>query len=57
MIQWINTNLGLLLNNSKNSEFLFQLFSQYYENCPIHDLKYNKTLFLKEFGVDFYTYF
>ena len=57
MIQWINTNLGLLLNNSKNSEFLFQLFSQYYENCPIHDLKYTKTLFLKEFGLDFDTYF
>lgn len=57
MIQWINTNLGLFLINSKNSEFLFQLFSQYYENCPIHDLKYTKTLFLKEFGVDFDTYF
>jgi len=57
MIQWLNTNLELFLINSKNSEFLFQLFSQYYENCPIHDLKYTKTLFLKEFGVAFDTYF
>ena len=57
MIQWLNTNLELFLINSRNSEFLFQLFSQYYENCPIHDLKYTKTLFLKEFGVAFDTYF
>jgi predicted unusual protein kinase regulating ubiquinone biosynthesis (AarF/ABC1/UbiB family) len=57
LIQWINTNLEIFLINSKNNEFLSQLFLQYYENCPVHDLKYTKGLFLKEFGVAFDTYF
>ena len=46
MIQWINTNLELFLINSNTNDFLIQLFTQYYENCPIHDLKYTKDLFL-----------
>ena len=57
MIQWINTNLELFLINSNTNDFLIQLFTQYYENCPIHDLKYTKDLFLKDFGVAFDTYF
>ena len=57
MIQWLNTNLELFLINSEKYEFLIQLFSQYYENCPIHDLKYTKKLFLKDFGIAFDTYF
>ena len=56
-IQWFNTNLEFVFNNSKNSEFISQLFTQYYEDCPIHKLKYTKDLFFKEFGVLFDDYF
>ena len=60
LIQWLNTNLELVIvnsNNSNNYAFLSKLFACYYENCPIHELKYTKDLFLKEFGVAFDDYF
>ncbi len=57
LIQWFNTNLELLFVNSHNYDFLSKLFTHYYEDCPIHQLKYTKDLFLKEFGVKFDDYF
>uniref|UniRef100_A0A6C0KRH6 ABC1 atypical kinase-like domain-containing protein n=1 Tax=viral metagenome TaxID=1070528 RepID=A0A6C0KRH6_9ZZZZ len=57
LIQWLNTNLELLLINSCNYDFLSKLFSRYYEDCPVHQIKYTKDLFLKEFGVEFDDYF
>jgi predicted unusual protein kinase regulating ubiquinone biosynthesis (AarF/ABC1/UbiB family) len=33
------------------------MFTRYYEDCPVHELKYTKDLFLKEFGVAFDDYF
>ena len=53
MIQWLNTNIEMMLINSKNTAFLSKLFSQFYEDCPIHKLKYTKDLFLEDFGVTF----
>jgi predicted unusual protein kinase regulating ubiquinone biosynthesis (AarF/ABC1/UbiB family) len=57
LIQWFNTNLELLFVKSHNYDFLSKLFTRYYEDCPIHQLKYTKDLFLKEFGVKFDDYF
>jgi predicted unusual protein kinase regulating ubiquinone biosynthesis (AarF/ABC1/UbiB family) len=57
LIQWLNTNLELLFVKSHNYDFLSKLFTRYYEDCPIHQLKYTKDLFLKEFGVKFDDYF
>jgi predicted unusual protein kinase regulating ubiquinone biosynthesis (AarF/ABC1/UbiB family) len=57
LIQWLNTNLDLLLTNSDANEFIVQLFSQYYENCPVHELKYTKNMFLNDFGIAFDDYF
>lgn len=57
LIQWLNTNLELVLINSYNYEFLSSLFGRYYEDCPIHDLKYTKKMYLKEFGIEFDDYF
>lgn len=53
LIQWLNTNIEMMLINSKNTAFLSKLFSQFYEDCPIHKLKYTKDLFLEDFGVTF----
>ena len=57
LIQWLNTNLELVFINSSNYDFLSKLFSRFYEDCPIHELKYTKDLFFKEFGVAFDDYF
>ena len=57
LIQWLNTNLELLDINSNNYDFISKLFACYYEDCPIHDLKYTKDLFLKEFDIAFDDYF
>ncbi len=57
LVQWINTNLELVVINSYNNEFISKLFSHYYEDCPIHELKYTKDLFFKEFGIAFDDYF
>ena len=57
LIQWLNTNLELVFINSSNYDFLSKLFGRFYEDCPIHELKYTKDLFFKEFGVAFDDYF
>ena len=57
LMQWLNTHLELVFINSSNYDFLSKLFSRFYEDCPIHELKYTKDLFLKEFGVAFDDYF
>ena len=57
LIQWLNTNLELLGVNSANYNFITKLFDCYYEDCPIHELKYTKDLFSKEFGIEFDDYF
>ena len=57
LIQWLNSNLEFVFNNSGKNEFICHLFAQYYENCPIHELKYTKALFFKEFGILFDDYF
>ena len=57
LIQWLNTNLELVFINSSNYDFLSKLFSSFYEDCSVHELKYTKDLFFKEFGVAFDDYF
>tara|TARA_X000000368_G_C23049556_1_gene720713 strand:- start:578 stop:1999 length:1422 start_codon:yes stop_codon:yes gene_type:complete len=50
-IQWINTNVELLDFNDNNT--IYDLFSNFYENCKIHDLNYTKQVFLNEFNTNF----
>jgi hypothetical protein len=56
LIQWINNQL-LFLKNNNNNKFISQIFSQYYENCYIHNLSYTKSVFYQEFGVKFDDFF
>jgi hypothetical protein len=49
LIQWINNQLFFLKNINDNNKFINQIFSQYYENCYIHNLNYTKSLFYTEF--------
>lgn len=56
LIQLYNSNIELI-NDTSNNEFMIQMFSQYYENCPIHELEYTKKLFFSEFGYSFDEYF
>ena len=48
LVQWIVNQL-YILNNTENS-YIFKLFSNFYENCSIHNLNYTKNLFFHEFG-------
>ena len=56
LIQLYNSNIELI-NDTSNNEFMIQMFSQYYENCPIHELEYTKKSFFNEFGHSFDEYF
>jgi len=49
-IQWINNHLQFLKNDNVKNDFIEKLFSNYYENCSIHALKYTKKMFFQEFG-------
>jgi predicted unusual protein kinase regulating ubiquinone biosynthesis (AarF/ABC1/UbiB family) len=57
LIQWINNQLFFLKNINDNNKFINQIFSQYYENCYIHNLNYTKSLFYTEFGIKFDDFF
>jgi len=52
LIQWINNQL-LFLKNNNNNKFISKVFSQYYENCYVHNIGYTKSLFYQEFGIIF----
>ena len=56
LIQWINNQL-LFLKNNTNNKFISQIFSQYYENCYVHNINYTKSVFYQEFGVKFDDFF
>ena len=53
LIQWINNQLLFLKNNNNNNKFINELFSQYYENCYVHNISYTKSVFYEEFGIKF----
>ena len=57
LIQWLHNNIQQMTIDISNNEFMLQLFLQYYENCPIHELEYTKNLFFNEFGCLFDDYF
>ena len=53
LIQWLNNHILFVKNDETKNTAITKLFSKYYENCNIHNLKYTKNLFLKEFGYSF----
>ena len=50
LIQWLNNHISFIKNDANKNTAIIKLFSKYYENCNIHNLKYTKNLFFKEFG-------
>jgi predicted unusual protein kinase regulating ubiquinone biosynthesis (AarF/ABC1/UbiB family) len=50
-IQWLTANLDML--EEKEMQYILQIFSNYYENCSRHSLKYTKKIFKQDFGYDF----
>ena len=50
-VQWIATNFNSL--SIYNDSYIIELFSQFYENCSIHNLNYTKKIFKQEFGYEF----
>ena len=53
LIQWLNNHITFIKNDENKNNAIIKLFSKYYENCSIHNLKYTKTLFFEEFGYVF----
>ena len=53
LIQWLNNHISFIKNDENKNNAIMKLFSKYYENCSIHNLKYTKTLFFEEFGYVF----
>ena len=53
LIQWLNNHISFIKNDENKNNAIIELFSKYYENCSIHNLKYTKTLFFEEFGYVF----
>ena len=53
LIQWLNNHILFVKNDETKNTAIIKLFSKYYEDCNIHNLKYTKNLFLKEFGYSF----
>ena len=50
LVQWLNNHITLIKNDENKNSAITKLFSKYYENCSIHNLKYSKNLFFEEFG-------
>ena len=50
LVQWLNNHILFIKNDETKNTAITKLFSKYYENCNIHDLKYTKNLFFEEFG-------
>ena len=50
LVQWLNNHITLIKNDENKNSTITKLFSKYYENCSIHNLKYSKNLFFEEFG-------
>jgi predicted unusual protein kinase regulating ubiquinone biosynthesis (AarF/ABC1/UbiB family) len=57
LIQWTSNQLLFIKNSPNNNKFLNQIFSRYYENCYIHSLNYTKSLFYKDFEIEFDDFF
>ena len=57
LIQWTSNQLLFIKNSPNNNKFLNQIFSRYYENCYIHSLNYTKSLFYKDFEIEFDNFF
>jgi hypothetical protein len=53
LIQWLNNHILFIKNDANKNSAIIKLFSKYYENCSIHNLKHTKNLFFKEFGYSF----
>lgn len=53
LIQWLNNHILFVKNDENKNTAITKLFSKYYENCNIHNLKYTKNLFFEEFGYMF----
>ena len=53
LIQWLNNHVSFIKNDANKNTAIIKLFSKYYENCTIHNLKYTKNLFFEEFGYVF----
>jgi serine/threonine-protein kinase RIO1 len=53
LIQWLNNHISFVKNDKKKNVAITKLFSKYYENCSIHNLKYTKNKFFEEFGYSF----
>jgi predicted unusual protein kinase regulating ubiquinone biosynthesis (AarF/ABC1/UbiB family) len=51
--QWINKIIKINSNTNNHSEFIFNLFHNFYEDCNIHSINYTKTIFKLETGYDF----
>ena len=49
LIQWLNNHISFIKNDETKNTTITKLFSKYYENCDIHDLKYTKNLFFEEY--------
>ena len=47
LIQWLNNHISFIKNDENKNNAIIELFSKYYENCSIHNLKYTKTLFFQ----------
>jgi hypothetical protein len=45
--------VSFIKNDANKNTAIIKLFSKYYENCSIHNLKYTKNLFFEEFGYVF----
>ena len=50
LVQWLNNHITLIKNDENKNSAITKLFSNYYENCSVHNLKYSKNLFFEEFG-------
>ena len=53
LIQWSISRLKLISNKKNLHKFLENL-ENYYDNCPIHDIKYTEELFKKDFNENIY---
>lgn len=53
LIQWLNNHVSFIKNDANKNNAIIKLFSKYYENCTVHNLKYSKNLFFEEFGYVF----